>query len=569
MYWFRGVIALLGVALSCCYADTTAKPIAVSEFERGQSVTALAHVFYADSGSDNLAAVESEWLNGGFAPVSDDTISASMSQRPIWARLSLQNTKQQTLHYSLVIGTSWIDFIDVYYFSSESKPSHWRTGDEVAGAPYLEPSAGYVLDLDIPPGDSVVYVRAQSIDPLALTLDLISTRYLPDMISSWAHAYGVLYGFLLAFILYNLILFNALKQKRLLYYALYLLTFVTMNLSYTGRSIAWLWGEYPLVNRYALPFFMVMLPFAGLCFARSALELKRFTPRLEQWVKCYQWSGLLLLLPMAVFDLHEMAAWLAFGVLTLFIPLMVVLGVVMLRYGQIFTRYFLVAAIAAMAGSGITEFAIWGYIPFTPLTFHAMEIGMMLDATILAVGLSQHVRYQQKMKVQAEQLARVDSMTQLLNRRGFYDKAELQHTLALRHERPLSLIIVDIDHFKLLNDSFGHSAGDNVLIEFAQLLLRNLRVNDIAARWGGEEFVVLLPETNLEEARGLAERFRRLTQEMVLDDSVSVDNLTASFGVSEMQSGETLDCMISAADTALYQAKSLGRNRVEIAAERS
>ena len=114
------------------------------------------------------------------------------------------------------------------------------------------------------------------------------------------------------------------------------------------------------------------------------------------------------------------------------------------------------------------------------------------------------------------------------------------------------LVILDLDDFKLVNDQYGHNAGDAVLKAFADALRVHTREDDIIARWGGEEFVVLLPETNIEEAKSLAERFRRLAQSMVVQEHADVNSLTASFGVTEMRSGETLDSMISAADAALF-----------------
>ncbi len=530
----------------------------------GQSITPHIYIYKANSATDNLELVNKAWHSGLFSRTSRDTISVSMSQEPVWARLELYNPQDHIQQYKLMVGASWVDFVDVYFLVANQQTLHWKTGDEVAGAPYFEPAVVYIASLPIPPGKSVVYVRAQSIDPLALTLSLAATEEFTTLVSRESHAYGLLYGFLLAFILYNLILYSALKQKRLLLYSLYLMTFLVMNLSYTGRSMSWLWADIPEINRYAMPFFMVMLPFCGLLFARSALEMDKLASRLSIWVKGLQWAGLLLLLPAIVFDAHEAAAWIGFGSLTIFIPTMVVLGVVMLKHGQIFSRYFLAAAITAMAGSAITEFAIWGFIPFTSITFHAMEFGMMLDAFILAVGLSQHVRQQRKQRKQAELMARVDALTNLFNRRGFYEVADPQSILAVRHSRPLSLIMIDLDHFKPLNDHYGHNVGDRVLVEFGKLISQNLRTNDIAARWGGEEFVVLLPETSVSEANTLAERLREMTLEIELEGSFPAGTLSASFGIAALTQEQTLEAMMAAADSALYKAKSLGRDRVEI-----
>ncbi len=563
------IIIWLGIVwlgmVSCSHADALASVVDIDDYNNGQSVTALSNIYLADAATDNLDDVIQLWQDGQFSKITRNTISTGMSQHPVWVQLSLINTNSETQYRQLLLGASWVDYIDVYFISPDADVLHWQTGDEVAGAPYFEPALGYVTALSIPPGESAVYIRAQSVDPLVLSLSMASPENLPALVSSTGHAYGVLYGFLFAFILYNVILFSALKQRRLLFYSLYLLTFLVMNLSYTGRLLGWVWSDIPYVNRYAMPLVMVLLPLSGLRFARSALEMETVAPQFAVWVKRLQWSGLVLLLPCIVFDLHELAAWVGFTALTVFIPVMVILGVVMLKYGQIFSRYFLAAAIAAMAGSAITEFAIWGFIPFTPLTFHAMEYGMMLDATILAVGLSQHVRQQRKQRKHAELMARLDALTQLYNRRGFYDFAEPQFSLANRHSRPLSVIMIDLDHFKPLNDTHGHSVGDRVLVAFSEQINKNLRANDIAARWGGEEFVVLLPETSASEAAMLAERLREHISKITLDGYFSEDDLSASFGVAGMQNEENLEVLLASADDALYKAKSAGRNCVKIA----
>lgn len=558
------IIIWLG-SVSYSHADTSVSVINVDEYNAGQSVTALSNIYLADAATDNLDDVIQLWQDGHFSKTTRNTISTGMSQQPVWVRLALVNKNNETQYRQLLLGASWVDYIDVYFVSPDADVLRWQTGDEVAGAPYFEPALGYVTALSIPPGESAVYIRAQSVDPLVLSLSMTSLENLPALVSSTGHAYGILYGFLFAFILYNVILFSALKQRRLLFYSFYLLTFLVMNLSYTGRMLGWVWSDIPFVNRYAMPLVMVLLPLSGLRFARSALEMKTFAPKLATWITRLQWSGLLLLLPCMVFDLHELAAWVGFTALTVFIPVMVMLGVVMLKHGQIFSRYFLAAAIAAMAGSAITEFAIWGFIPFTPITFHAMEFGMMLDATILAVGLSQHVRQQRKQRKHAELMARLDALTQLYNRRGFYELAEPQFSLAKRHGLPLSVIMIDLDHFKPLNDTHGHSVGDQVLVAFAEQINSNLRTNDIAARWGGEEFVVLLPETSASEAAMLAERLREHISKITLDGYFSEDDLSASFGVGGMQNEENLEVLLASADDALYKAKSAGRNCVEIA----
>jgi len=157
-----------------------------------------------------------------------------------------------------------------------------------------------------------------------------------------------------------------------------------------------------------------------------------------------------------------------------------------------------------------------------------------------------------------------DHLTGLANRRAFFEAAELEIQRWTRAPRPLSLVMVDADLFKSVNDQHGHAAGDAVLRHLAAGLLSTFRAMDVVARIGGEEFVVLLPGTTLEGAEMVAERLcRNIAQQVVDVDGVAI-RYTVSAGVAEMEPGVAgLDALVKRADMALYSAKTHGRNRVE------
>lgn len=157
-----------------------------------------------------------------------------------------------------------------------------------------------------------------------------------------------------------------------------------------------------------------------------------------------------------------------------------------------------------------------------------------------------------------------DFLTGVLNRRAFFAQSEQQLAIAQRYGRNLALVLLDIDHFKRLNDSYGHLAGDNVLRNAVQKIAQLLRKVDVFARYGGEEFIVLLPEADLEQGVAVAEKLRAMlaAQAFALDDGREL-RITASFGVSALVAEEDLDRLIRQADEALYAAKHKGRNRVE------
>lgn len=169
----------------------------------------------------------------------------------------------------------------------------------------------------------------------------------------------------------------------------------------------------------------------------------------------------------------------------------------------------------------------------------------------------------QRAHKELEDLAATDSLTGTANRREFLARSEAEISRALRNDMPLSMIMVDIDRFKLLNDQHGHQTGDKVLQEFVASLGKPLRQSDLIGRIGGEEFAILLPETTREEAVGVAERLRRLVEEKVIVVDGKDLRVTASFGVAQLgPDGTRYDPLMAVADQRMYQAKRQGRNRV-------
>ena len=156
--------------------------------------------------------------------------------------------------------------------------------------------------------------------------------------------------------------------------------------------------------------------------------------------------------------------------------------------------------------------------------------------------------------------ARTDALTGLLNRRGFESQMAFALALARRSQRDLSLIAVDVDHFKRVNDTYGHEAGDEVLRRLGQTLAARLRSSDVVARLGGEEFVALLPDTDLTGAQAIAQA---LVDAMAEQHDPVVGRITVSAGVGTMRDlQDTGADMLRRADAALYEAKRQGRNRV-------
>lgn len=165
-----------------------------------------------------------------------------------------------------------------------------------------------------------------------------------------------------------------------------------------------------------------------------------------------------------------------------------------------------------------------------------------------------------KLFKEKDYLPKTDLLTEVPNRMSFNEELSRELKRKARHPGNLSIIMFDIDHFKAVNDTFGHSRGDQVLKEISRIVSENIRETDFFARWGGEEFIILLPESSLEEAVNLAEK---LLGKLEQNKFPVVGKITASFGVAQMCKGDIGETLTQRVDKALYKAKYKGRNRVE------
>jgi two-component system, cell cycle response regulator len=163
-----------------------------------------------------------------------------------------------------------------------------------------------------------------------------------------------------------------------------------------------------------------------------------------------------------------------------------------------------------------------------------------------------------------QRLACVDPLTGLRNRRAFVEQINVEVARAQRYGTGLSLLLLDVDHFKSINDRYGHAGGDRVLSELGELLGRQLRTPDVAARWGGEEFVIALPSTGLDGAHIVAERVRAAVNSSPVAHEEANIRVSVSVGVAALRRGESLESLTDRADRAMYVAKQGGRNRVAL-----
>ncbi|HEY6723242.1 MAG TPA: diguanylate cyclase [Polyangiaceae bacterium] len=218
--------------------------------------------------------------------------------------------------------------------------------------------------------------------------------------------------------------------------------------------------------------------------------------------------------------------------------------------------------------------AVISGIPFGALQLGSLALGpSSRDETdteslvrLVAQELGGPIRIAALMDEQ-QRLASVDPLTGLRNRRAFLEQINVEIARASRYGTTLSFLLLDVDHFKSINDHHGHAGGDSVLSSLGKVLGQQLRTPDLPARWGGEEFVVALTNTDLGGACIAAERIRAAVEEMLVEHDGARVPVTVSVGVATLRRGESLDALIDRADHAMYAAKCAGRNRVMTDAE--
>ncbi len=241
--------------------------------------------------------------------------------------------------------------------------------------------------------------------------------------------------------------------------------------------------------------------------------------------------------------------------------------------GWILKRVALMTVFAVLASASFCALILYNVYG----TFAGMSLGMTISIVtpllLAPIGSYQYIamsyrlrRANEKLKV----LSEVDPLTDTLNRRTFMEEADKHLALASRHHYPTSLIVLDFDHFKQINDCYGHAVGDDVLMSTVHIIKDTIRETDVLARIGGEEFILLLPHTGRQGALFLAERILSLIRENVIVSHQEQVQVTVSMGgVTCGTSQSRLDELMSRADRLLYRAKQAGRDRIVIESELS
>lgn len=511
----------------------------------------------------NLEQAQTAFTSGDFKPWHKPVVSFIIGSQPVWLRFNVINNSDKAVLRRLIVENSWLDFIDIFILKNAQIVFQEKTGDHRKHSEKTIDHRFFVFDHGYTPGISVVYLRLETPDPMVLPIFFGNRDKAAAHDVFNGYSYGLLYGAIIALMLYNLLLYITLRQARYFYYVAYLLLFLLANLSYTGHGYGLFWPNSVWLQKWMNPISLSLFSSSGVLFAFSFLKIRQLHP--ELYKKTLLFCTLIWILQIALMVMNKQNASVIMAIFFVgfFSTFTFYAAIISLRHGHRDAIYYLIATIATLLGTAITALTVWGIFPYSTLGYRAAEIGISIDALLLSIALAEYIRRTQREKVQAQQLARIDMLTSLNNRRAFSEiSAPIWHN-ATRHQHELCVILLDIDKFKNINDTYGHAAGDQVLKKVATALNDVIREGDVLARWGGEEFAIMMPQTSLDQALNMAERIRSNISNLQVINENTVIKTTVSIGVAQRDdSTESIDKLFTVADTGLYQAKQSGRDKV-------
>jgi len=527
---------------------------------------------YRDAdGGLTLEDIRSAHEAGRFVPSAEATPNDGYGAPVHWATFRVVNATDRE-EWLLAVDYPPLDRLDFYVVDASGETvAETSTGDALPFAERPMPNRNYVFPLTLAEGQvATVYLRAETEGALALPVRLSTPEGFAGKDQSVTLLLGCYYGIMLIMIIYNSVLAVSLRSKAYLYYVLINVSTLFLYLTLNGTAYQYVWPTAEWWNNRAIVFFICLSHVAALLFTRNILNMKQGNPRLYKL-----FTGLVALesanIAVLAFD-YPFGLQLSIYSIVVIQLLMIAACLAGWRKGSHTAKYFLLGWGVFMVGAMLSSMSDAGWLPMTWWTTYASQAGSAFQAVVLSWGLADHIQRMRKEKDKAvalmkesRRLADTDELTGLYNRR--YVSHVFEASTRARPGRAISLMMIDVDHFKKVNDTYGHEAGDHVLRELGQLMKSGFPRTDVLGRYGGEEFIVLLPDTTIDGARIAADRLIAAVREQPFAYPKGQPlYCTVSIGLAQWRGGdETFLQLTRRADEALYEAKREGRNRVSVA----
>ncbi len=503
--------------------------------------------------------------SNNFKPLAKPVASHLFTSSAFWYKFDVKNSENIALDRLIVFEPAWLDSVIINIVTQEGKVQRYEGGNIY---PYTQRSLDhYLINFEhlFDPGISTVYIQVKTRDPFIVSVSILEKSLFLNEQLMIILLVGLIYGGIIAMLFYNLFLYFGIKERYYAYYVLYLGTYLMANASYNGYTFMSLFSAHPEIQNWSQSISIYLFVVSALLFARSFLNLVKYHPTLYKMTT----TVIYVILAIAIFSplaggyhTHVMLSIVSITFMSAYI---FVISLISWKKGNRSARFFLLGAISGLIGAFSTSLTVMSFIPYSYWTYKASDYGIYVDVVLISLALADRMKITQEKRLIAEQEAKTDVLTGLSNRRYYYKIGTKEYQRLKRNERNVSVVVFDIDNFKHINDSYGHALGDLVLENTSKIIKDTIREYDYAFRMGGDEFLLLLPETEVDEAYNLAERIRKEIKGLQVNADEHTLSITASFGISDFNKTDmTIETIAKRADDALYQAKRAGKDRVVI-----
>ncbi len=556
-------------------------------------------------GSLTIDAIRDDQTARDWQPSDQYAPSFGYTTSAYWIRFSLKPAAPRPLDYLLEIAYPVLDHVDVYVFQEGVQTQHHAMGDRQPYAQRPVDHPNFIVPLEISSRETTeVYVRVQSSSSIQIPLIIYSGNALVEHSYQEGISQALFYGAMITMMIYNLLIFLSLRDISYLYYVMVVVSITTLLAGIEGLTFKYLWPDASWINDPILVVALSAILFFSSLFYRSFLAIPETRPRFGRMLLIHAALAVCTATGAFIFPYRPMMLiTIVFAMITIITGFWA--GLVRWRDGYHAAKYFNLAWSFAMGACFLLALNKLGFMPRNWFTEHMTQIGASLQAVLLSFAMAHRMTSERRMRERAQlesaeaqqqllahqiranqdldrvvrerteelektnsklkEISATDGLTNLLNRRAFEELFRNEYKRAYREKSSIALLMIDLDHFKRINDQYGHPFGDLCLIKAAELVRASIRrPQDVAARYGGEEFILLLPNTDLEGAACIAQTLLANLAQTIVSDGQHQVFMTASIGAASQipDNDSSREALLKTADLNLYAAKENGRNQV-------